>query len=144
MFLERPVYYQYNHPVAVKEIYDEQKHVVCAPALAGWSASAAARAVAQAASRYGPVHVSAVQGRPVVTISGPNCDDDNHIHREVVHQEYHSHGPSVIRGPSSPGSVIRGPSGEIIATNAHSSAYAHEDVSVQRPAKWYPVRYSKC
>lgn len=142
--IQEDVHYHHEHrPVVVKQpVYDN--HVVCAPAVAGWDTNAAVKAVANAASHYGPVHVGTVHGRPVVTVSGPlsvhgHGYQHNHVHVESLPQPV-----AALSGPVAPIAVITGPSGSISTggasassiASAHSSAYANNDWAVKK--YWYP------
>ncbi|XP_031780337.1 skin secretory protein xP2 [Nasonia vitripennis] len=144
-------YHHEHHPVVVKQpVYDN--HVVCAPAVAGWDTNAAVKAVAHAASHYGPVHVGTAHGRPVVTVSGPlsvhgHGHEHNHVHVESLPRPV-----AALSGPVAPIAVITGPSGSISTggssassiASAHSSAYAHSnDWAVKK--YWYPSpTWRKC
>lgn len=91
---------------------------VVAPAVSGWHTHDAVDAVANVGSRYGPVHVSSVHGRPVVTISGPRT------------------GVAAVSGPVAPATYITGPSGSI-STSAHASASASSVASSQGNNYYY-------
>ena len=126
-----------------------EKGVACslAPLLAGWSASAATEAVARAGSRYGPVHVSSVQGRPVVTLSGPPVHHHVEYQNNDIDDHHHHHvGAVAINGPPAPIAVVRGPSGIITAgasASAHASAHANSDWATRK--YWYPSpTWRKC
>lgn len=142
----RPSVVHYHQEPHVIEEHIHDNHVACGPE--GVSASAAVDAIARAGSRYGPVHVSSVQGRPVVTLSGPRS------HGLAISGPSAPvalvAGPSghrvVLSGPQVPVAYITGPSGSISAgssasasasAHAHADAHSHADEWVERKF-WYP------
>ncbi|KAJ8668861.1 hypothetical protein QAD02_000120 [Eretmocerus hayati] len=141
---KRPIVHHVHH----EHEHEHSNNVVCdlQPALAGWDTSSAVNAVASAASRYGPVHVSSSWGRPVVTVSGP-AHHHGHVSTAAVASVPHvrpitiDHRPIVYTRPysNSISSSSSSSSASASASSYSSSSSGGNSIGYYNKY-WYPTK----